>query len=64
LMERTYELLNAIVLVYMKSETGTDLPALVLRHIGRFTEQVLSKTMFHSDSDHMFQDTPQNSYLY
>jgi CRISPR/Cas system CMR subunit Cmr6 (Cas7 group RAMP superfamily) len=54
LMEQTYELLNAIVLVVMKSETGGDLPPIVLRHIGRFTEQVLYKTTFHPDSDHIF----------
>jgi hypothetical protein len=63
LIEQTYQLLNAIVLVYMKSETGEDLPPNVLRHIGRFTEQALSKTPFHSNSDPMFQDTPQNSYF-
>ncbi|KAJ7342908.1 hypothetical protein DFH08DRAFT_1011405 [Mycena albidolilacea] len=46
LMEQTYELLNAIVLVHMKLETG-DLPPIVSRHIGRFAEQVLSKTPIH-----------------
>ncbi|KAF7345810.1 ATPase-AAA-core domain-containing protein [Mycena venus] len=38
LLEQTYELLNAIILVHMKSETGGDLPLLIVRHIGRFTE--------------------------
>jgi hypothetical protein len=52
-MEQTYELLNAIVLVHMKSETGGDLPPIVLKHIGSFTEQVHFKTIFHSDSDHI-----------
>jgi hypothetical protein len=30
----------------MKSETGADLPLIVLRHIGGFTEQFLSKQLF------------------
>jgi hypothetical protein len=37
-MEKTYDLLNAIILVYIKSDTGTDLPPIVLKFIGRFTE--------------------------
>ncbi|KAF7368197.1 hypothetical protein MVEN_00139300 [Mycena venus] len=43
LMEQTHELLNAIILLHIKSETGGILPPSVLNHIGRFTEQVLVK---------------------
>jgi hypothetical protein len=37
LMEKTHNLLNAIIMVYIKSDTGADLPPLMLKHIGRFT---------------------------
>jgi hypothetical protein len=37
-MEQTYELLNAILIVYIKSDTGGELPPSVLTHIGKFTE--------------------------
>ncbi|KAJ7923746.1 hypothetical protein B0H13DRAFT_1864552 [Mycena leptocephala] len=38
LMEQTYELLNAILIVHIKSDTGGELPPSVLTHIGKFTE--------------------------
>ncbi|KAJ7928322.1 hypothetical protein B0H13DRAFT_1860519 [Mycena leptocephala] len=38
LMEQTYELLNAILIVHIKSDTGGALPPSVLNHIGKFTE--------------------------
>jgi hypothetical protein len=38
LMEKTYDLLNAIIVVYIKSDTGADLPPIVLKHIGEFIE--------------------------
>jgi hypothetical protein len=40
LMEQTYELLNAILIVHIKSDTGGDLLPSVLTHIGQFTEYV------------------------
>jgi hypothetical protein len=39
-MEQTYELLNAILIVHIKSDTGGELPPSVLTHIGNFTEYV------------------------
>ncbi|KAJ7792631.1 hypothetical protein B0H13DRAFT_2298856 [Mycena leptocephala] len=38
LMEQTYELLNAILILHIKSNTGGELPPSVLTHIGKFTE--------------------------
>ncbi|KAJ7824281.1 hypothetical protein B0H13DRAFT_1919230 [Mycena leptocephala] len=38
LMEQTYELLNAILIVHIKSDTGGELPPSVLTHIEKFTE--------------------------
>ncbi|KAJ6574506.1 hypothetical protein B0H19DRAFT_1063459 [Mycena capillaripes] len=38
LMEQTHELLNAIIMLHIKSETGGVLPPSVLNHIGNFTE--------------------------
>ncbi|KAJ7859441.1 hypothetical protein B0H13DRAFT_1901465 [Mycena leptocephala] len=38
LMEKTHNLLNAIIVIHIKSDTGTDLPPTVLKHIGKFTE--------------------------
>ncbi|KAJ7855782.1 hypothetical protein B0H13DRAFT_1902939 [Mycena leptocephala] len=38
LMEQTYELLNAIIIVHIKSDTGGELLPSVLTHIGKFTE--------------------------
>ncbi|KAJ7894085.1 hypothetical protein B0H13DRAFT_1886058 [Mycena leptocephala] len=38
MMEQTYELLNAILIVHIKSDTGGELPPSVLTHIGKFTE--------------------------
>ncbi|KAF7359968.1 ATPase-AAA-core domain-containing protein [Mycena venus] len=43
LMEQTYELLNAIIILHIDSDTGGILPPSVLNHIGKFTEQVLVK---------------------
>jgi hypothetical protein len=40
LLEQTYQLLNAIVMVYIKSDTGGELPPSVLNHIGKFAEYV------------------------
>jgi hypothetical protein len=39
-MEQTYQLINAILMVHIKSETGAELPPSVLTHIGKFTEYV------------------------
>jgi hypothetical protein len=39
-LEQTYELLNAILMVHINSDTGAELPPSVLTHIGRFTECV------------------------
>jgi hypothetical protein len=39
-MEQTYELLNALLIVHIKSDTGGELPPSVLTHIGKFTEYV------------------------
>ncbi|KAJ7927571.1 hypothetical protein B0H13DRAFT_1861316 [Mycena leptocephala] len=38
LMEQTYGLLHAILMVYIQSDTGEELPPSVLTHIGKFTE--------------------------
>jgi hypothetical protein len=40
LLEQTYELLNSILMVHIKSEAGGELPPSVLTHIGKFTEYV------------------------
>jgi hypothetical protein len=40
LMEQTYQLINAILMVHIKSETGAELPPSILTHIGKFTEYV------------------------
>jgi hypothetical protein len=37
-MEQTYQLLDAIIIVHLKSDTSGELPPLVLKHIGLFTE--------------------------
>jgi hypothetical protein len=39
-LEQTYELLNAILMVHIDSDTGAELPPSVLAHIGKFTEYV------------------------
>jgi hypothetical protein len=39
-MEQTYELLNAILIVHIKSDTGGELPPSVLTYIAKFTEYV------------------------
>ncbi|KAJ7816193.1 hypothetical protein B0H13DRAFT_1923724 [Mycena leptocephala] len=38
LLEQTYEMLNAIMMVHINSDTRAELPPSVLSHIGRFTE--------------------------
>ncbi|KAJ7034511.1 P-loop containing nucleoside triphosphate hydrolase protein, partial [Mycena alexandri] len=38
LMEHTHELLNAIIAVYIKSDTGAELPPSILNQIVKFTE--------------------------
>ncbi|KAF7332981.1 hypothetical protein MVEN_02404300 [Mycena venus] len=38
LIEKTHELLNAIILLYVNSDTGVELPPRILYHIGEFTE--------------------------
>jgi hypothetical protein len=38
LMEQTYELLNAIIALHIKSDTAGVLPPSVLYHIGKFKE--------------------------
>ncbi|KAJ7899910.1 P-loop containing nucleoside triphosphate hydrolase protein [Mycena leptocephala] len=42
LLEQSYELLNAILMVHINSDTGAELPPSVLTHIGKFTEYVAS----------------------
>jgi hypothetical protein len=37
-MEQTYELLNAIIILHINSETDGELPPRVLKYIGKFTE--------------------------
>ncbi|KAJ7869238.1 hypothetical protein B0H13DRAFT_2280822 [Mycena leptocephala] len=37
-IQQTYELLNAILMVHINSDTGAELPPSVLSHIGKFTE--------------------------
>jgi hypothetical protein len=37
-MEQIHELLNAIIVVHINSDTGGELPPVMLRHIGKFTE--------------------------
>ncbi|KAJ7827297.1 hypothetical protein B0H13DRAFT_1917729 [Mycena leptocephala] len=53
LLEQTYELLNAVLMVHVKSDTGGELPPSVLHHIGKFTE-TLHKI-------HTFVEAQQNS---
>ncbi|KAJ7911140.1 hypothetical protein B0H13DRAFT_2483243 [Mycena leptocephala] len=38
LMEQAHEVLNAIIIVHLKSDTGGELPPHVLKHVGLFTE--------------------------
>jgi hypothetical protein len=42
-MEQTHELINAIVILHVNSDTSGVLPPSVLNHIGKFTEYVLVK---------------------
>jgi hypothetical protein len=41
-MEQTHELLNAIIIVHIKSDTGGELQPSVLNNIGKYTEYVSS----------------------
>ncbi|KAJ7306151.1 hypothetical protein DFH08DRAFT_1054626, partial [Mycena albidolilacea] len=38
LMEQTYKVLHAIIMAHVKSDSGGELPPLMLKYIGRFTE--------------------------
>lgn len=38
MMAQTHELLNAIIVIHLKSDTEGELPPSVLNHIGKFTE--------------------------
>ncbi|KAJ6529402.1 hypothetical protein B0H19DRAFT_1242896, partial [Mycena capillaripes] len=38
LMETTYQLLEAIIIVHINSDTGGELPPGILKHIGNFTQ--------------------------
>jgi hypothetical protein len=42
LMEKTESLLSAIIIAYITSDTGGELPPIVMKHIGRFTEYWIS----------------------
>ncbi|KAJ7798695.1 hypothetical protein B0H14DRAFT_30914 [Mycena olivaceomarginata] len=42
LLEQTHKFLTVIIILYIKSETGAELPPSVLNHIGKFT-QILHK---------------------
>ncbi|KAJ7907789.1 hypothetical protein B0H13DRAFT_1879244 [Mycena leptocephala] len=53
LLEQAYELLNAILMVHINSDTRGELPPSVLTHIGKFTE-TLHKI-------HTFVEAQQNS---
>ena len=37
-MEQTHRLLNVIIILHIKSDTGGEMPPSVLHHIGKFTE--------------------------
>ncbi|KAJ7907812.1 hypothetical protein B0H13DRAFT_1879263 [Mycena leptocephala] len=53
LLEQSYELLNAILMVHINSDTGVELPPSVLIHIGKFTETLYKV--------HTFVEAQQNS---
>ncbi|KAJ7907775.1 hypothetical protein B0H13DRAFT_2499871 [Mycena leptocephala] len=53
LLEQTYELLNAILMVHINSDTGAELSPSVLTHIGKFTE---SNGQSHEDITQMQED--------
>ncbi|KAJ7799192.1 hypothetical protein B0H14DRAFT_3788484 [Mycena olivaceomarginata] len=38
LLEQTHKFLTAIIILYIKSETGVELPPSILDHIGKFTQ--------------------------
>jgi hypothetical protein len=37
-MEQTHDLVNAIIVVHVMSDTGGELPPITLKHIGIFAE--------------------------
>jgi hypothetical protein len=50
-MEQTHELLNAIIILHIKSDTGGVLPPSVLNQIGKFTEYfICQKNLVLSDN--------------
>jgi hypothetical protein len=50
-MEKTYELLDAIIAVSIEANTSGELPPSVLNHIGEFTQYLPGLGSFHSDTD-------------
>jgi hypothetical protein len=50
-MEQTYELLNAIIVTHIRSDTGGELLPSMLYHIGKFTEYVACKNYI-LETDH------------
>ncbi|KAJ7023174.1 hypothetical protein C8F04DRAFT_1193735 [Mycena alexandri] len=46
LIEHTHELLNAIIMVYIKSDTGAELPPSTLNQIVKFTEYLYTLSPF------------------
>ncbi|KAJ7907773.1 hypothetical protein B0H13DRAFT_1879228 [Mycena leptocephala] len=65
LLEQTYELLNAILMVHINSDTGAELPPSVLTHIGKFTEKkphwVLATVIRTLHKIHTFVEAQQNN---
>ncbi|KAJ6534966.1 hypothetical protein B0H19DRAFT_1241219 [Mycena capillaripes] len=45
LLEQAYQLLNAIIILFIKSEMGGDLPPSVLNHIGEFMRWSVFRTI-------------------
>jgi hypothetical protein len=61
-MEKSYQLLEAIIIVHINSDTGGELPLSILHHIGKITQHVaccLSLLSLITAA----QDTSQNSHL-
>ncbi|KAJ7018862.1 hypothetical protein C8F04DRAFT_359101 [Mycena alexandri] len=48
LLEQTHQLLYAIIALHLKSDTGGELPPIVLDHVGSFTETLVGKFKFFS----------------
>ncbi|KAJ7839758.1 hypothetical protein B0H13DRAFT_1911078 [Mycena leptocephala] len=46
LLEEAYELINAVLMVHLKSDTGGALPPSMLSHIGKFTDGSKVKSFF------------------